>query len=112
MAPLGLIADGEGWIVAPFRPSTTLDNLIAVPFAVANHVDDVRVFAGCLTGRRDWPAAPADEVPVPRLAVALAHMELAVDHVGDDAERPRFHCRVLSHRSHAPFAGFNRARGR
>jgi hypothetical protein len=111
MAPLGLIADGERWIVAPFRPSTTLDNLIAVPFAVANHVDDVRVFAGCLTGRRDWPTVPADQVPVPRLATALAHMELAVDRVSDDAERPRFHCRVLGHRSHAPFAGFNRAQG-
>jgi hypothetical protein len=109
MAPLGLIADGERWIVAPFRPSTTLDNLTAVPFAVANHTDDVRVFAGCLTGRRDWPTVPGDEVPVPRLAAALSHMELAVDHVSDDAERPRFHCRVLGHRSHAPFAGFNRA---
>ncbi|MGD8691683.1 MAG: DUF447 family protein, partial [Methyloceanibacter sp.] len=27
MAPLGLIQDREGWIIAPFRPSTTLDNL-------------------------------------------------------------------------------------
>jgi hypothetical protein len=109
IAPLGLIADGEGWIIAPFRPSTTLDNLATMPFAVANHTDDVRVFAGCLTGRRDWPTVAAGEVPVPRLAAALAHMELAVDHVSHDAERPRFHCRVLSHRSHAPFAGFNRA---
>ena len=29
IAPLGIIADGEGWIIAPFRPSTTLDNLRA-----------------------------------------------------------------------------------
>ena len=55
LAPLGLIADGESWIIAPFRPSTTLENLRAVPYAVANATDDVRVFAGCLTGRRDWP---------------------------------------------------------
>lgn len=109
IAPLGLIADGEGWIIAPFRPSTTLDNLRAVPFAVANHTDDVRVFAGCLTGRRDWPTAPAEQVPVPRLAAVLAHMELAVDHVSEDAERPKFHCRTLCRTAHAPFAGFNRA---
>jgi hypothetical protein len=111
IAPLGLIADGDGWIIAPFRPSTTLDNLAAVPFAVANHTDDVRVFAGCLTGRRDWPTLSAGEFPVPRLAVALAHTELAVDRVSEDAERPRFHCRVLRHLSHTPFAGFNRAQG-
>jgi uncharacterized protein len=109
VAPLGLIADGDGWIVAPFRPSTTLDNLRAVPFAVASHTDDVRVFAGCLTGRRDWPTVAAEAVPVPRLAGALAHLELAVDHVDEDNERPRFHCRVIRQEAHAPFPGFNRA---
>src|SRR5215470_4020633 len=67
IAPIGIIADGLGWIVAPFRPSTTLDNLRAVPFAVANFTDDVRIFAGCLTGRDAWPTTAADVVPVPRL---------------------------------------------
>src|SRR5580698_2495607 len=94
IAPLGIIADGGRWILAPFRPSKTLDNLRAVPFAVANHTDDVRVFAGCLTGRRDWRTVPAQDVPVPRLAEALAHAELAVTRVTEDAQRPRFHCRV------------------
>jgi hypothetical protein len=109
IAPLGLIADGDGWIIAPFRPSTTLDNLNDVPFAVANHTDDVRVFAGCLTGRHDWPTMASEQVPVPRLAAALAHTELAVLRVADDAERPRLHCGVLRRVSHAPFEGFNRA---
>ena len=109
MAPLGLIADGEGWIIAPFRPSKTLDNLRDVPFAVANHTDDVRIFAGCLTGRHQWPTIASDEVPVQRLAGALAHTELAVDCVTEDEERPRFHCRVLRVATHAPFMGFNRA---
>lgn len=110
IAPIGIIADGDGWIIAPFRPSTTLDNLRAVPYAVANYSDDVRVFAGCLTGRLDWPTAPADQVPVPRLAHALAHAELAVAGVMEDEQRPRFHCRVLRVLSHAPFQGFNRAK--
>jgi hypothetical protein len=109
MAPLGLIADGDGWIIAPFHPSKTLDNLRAVPFAVANHTDDVRVFAGCLTGRFRWPMVASEEVPVQRLAGALAHAELAVEWVADDAQRPRFRCRVLRVVSHAPFQGFNRA---
>lgn len=110
IAPIGLIADGAGWIIAPFRPSSTLDNLLAVPFAVANHTDDVRIFAGCLTGRRNWRTVPAQEVPVPRLADALSHAELVVTEVTEDAQRPRFRCRVVRIVSHAPFEGLCRAK--
>ncbi len=98
-----------GWIIAPFRPSTTLDNLLAVPFAVANYVDDARIFAGLVTGRRDWPMASAPQGRPPRLAAALAHAELKVMNVDDHKERPRFHCRVQRVENHAPFNGFNRA---
>jgi uncharacterized protein len=110
IAPIGIIAEGEGWIIAPFRPSTTLDNLLAVPFAVANYSDDVRIFAGCLTGRSSWPTTASDIVPVPRLAGTLAHAELAVTDVIEHEQRPRFHCAVVHQRSHAPFTGFNRAK--
>ena len=110
IAPFGIIADGEEWIIAPFHPSVTIDNLRAVPFAVANYTDDVRIFAGCLTGRREWPTVASDQVPVPRLAGALAHAELAVASVTEDAQRPRFHCRVVHRAAHAPFEGLNRAK--
>jgi hypothetical protein len=109
IAPLGLIAEGEGWILAPFHPSTTLDNLRQAPFAVANFTDDVRVFAGCLTGRRDWPLTPAEVVAAPRLASTLSHLELVVIEAREDQFRPRFVCRVAHRASHAPFEGFNRA---
>jgi len=109
IAPLGIIAEGASWILAPFHPSTTLANLRETPFAVANLTDDVRVFAGCLTGRRDWPLAPATIVSAPRLANANAHLELAVEEVREDAQRPRFVCRVAHRQSHRPFEGFNRA---
>ena len=55
IAPLGLIEDGARWIIAPFKPSKTLDNLRENPFAAASHTDDVRVFAGCVTRRKTWP---------------------------------------------------------
>jgi uncharacterized protein len=110
IAPLGLIADGDRWVIAPFRPSTTLDNLRAVPFAVANYIDDVRIFAGCLTGRRDWPLTKIANFPVPRLEAALTHAEFAVDRVDEHAQRPRFLCRVLRQEQHAPFEGMNRAK--
>jgi len=109
LAPIGLIAEGDGWIIAPFHPSTTLNNLRSVPFAAANFTDDVRVFAGCLTGRSQWPIAACEDIPVARLANALAHAELAVTRVSEDDQRPRFHCRVLHSATHASFRGFNRA---
>lgn len=109
IAPLGLIEDGEGWVIAPFRPSTTLDNLRATPFAVASFTDDVLVFAGCLTGNKNWPTVPAEHIPGAYLQNALAHLELAVEHVEEDELRPRFHCRIVHEANHAPFKGFNRA---
>jgi hypothetical protein len=109
IAPLGLIAEGHHWVIAPFRPSRTLDNLREVPFAVASHTDDVRVFAGCLTGRRDWPTRGADTVPGVVLESAVAHWELGVDHATEDDVRPRFSCRIVHAASHRPWEGFNRA---
>lgn len=109
IAPLGLIQDGDGWIIAPFKPSRTLDNLEANPYAVASHTGDVRVFAGCVTGRRDWPTVSADVVKGVRLRDTVSHWELAVERVTDDAQRPRFHCKVVHTASHSVWSGYNRA---
>jgi hypothetical protein len=109
IAPLGLIQDDSGWIVAPFRPSRTLDNLLVNPFVVASHTDDVRVFAGCITGRRDWPLLPADTVKGVRLESAVSHWELKVDRLTDHEQRPKFHCKLVHSGSHRPWPGFNRA---
>ena len=110
LAPIGLIEDGAGWIIAPFRPSKTGDNLAAMPFAAASFTDDSAIFAGLITGRHDWSLVAAEKVPVPRLACALAHAELRVTRLEEDVTRPRFHCEVLHRAQHAPFEGFNRAR--
>lgn len=110
IAPLGIIQERDGWVIAPFRPSTTLDNLAEVPVAVANYTDDVRIFAGCLTGRKDWPTVPLSGFPVPRLDAALAHSVLQVIDITDDGIRPRHFCRVVSEAGHAPYTGMNRAR--
>jgi uncharacterized protein len=110
VAPLGIIAEKDGWIIAPFRPSATLDNLAEVPVAVANYTDDARIFAGCLTGRKDWATVPVERCPVPRLEAALAHSVLEVASVDDDGVRPRHFCRVVSEETHAPFTGLNRAK--
>ena len=109
IAPLGLIEEGEHLVIAPFRPSLTLDNLRANPYAVANYTDDVLVFAGCLTGRRDWPTRPATHIPGAVLEQTLAHAELEVVAVTEDDLRPRFRCMIVHEAMHRPFHGFNRA---
>ena len=109
IAPMGVIWRDDHPILAPFRPSTTLDNLVHGSCAVINHTDDVRVFAGCLIGRRDWPVRPAERIAGKILADALTHQELIVERVEEDAVRPRFHCRVVHEAAHGAFRGFNRA---
>jgi hypothetical protein len=109
IAPMGVIWQEGVPVLAPFRPSRTLDNLREHPFAVINHTDDVRLFAGCLTGRRDWPVKRAERIDGVMLADPLSHQELEVAVFEDDAVRPRFRCRVVHEASHRLFRGFNRA---
>jgi hypothetical protein len=109
IAPYGLIADGDGWVLAPFRPSPAIANLTENPFAVASSPRDIRVIAGCVTGRRDWPTETAERVPARRLADAHAHLELAVDGVEEHELRPRFRCRVVAEITVRPWRGYNRA---
>jgi uncharacterized protein len=109
IAPMGVHRRGAFIVIAPFRPSRTLDNLLVIRSAVVNYTDDVRIFAGCLTGRRDWPTVPATRVAIPRLADALAHTELELASVEDDPVRPHLICRPLGEFNHRPFQGFNRA---
>jgi len=109
IAPMG-VREVEGRVVlAPFRPSTTLENVLATQCAVVNLTDDVRVFAGCLTARREWPTMSCERIDCVRLDGALAHRELRLAWVEDEQQRPRLHMDVALERTHAPFRGFNRA---
>lgn len=110
IAPLGVIVEAPFLVIAPFQPSTTLDNLRRHPFACVNYTNDMRVFAGCVSRRRrSWPVVPAARIDGWRLTAALAHTEVEVAEIVEDAQRPRFRCRELHEAAHAPFLGLNRA---
>lgn len=109
IAPMGIRCEDGLILLAPFRPSTTLDNLQRHGQVVINLTDDVRVFAGCLTGRRDWPVKKAEKIDGWVLENALSHRELSVERIEDDELRPKFYCREVHQTTHAPFMGFNRA---
>lgn len=110
IAPMG-VQDGEGerLVLAPFRPSRSLDNMLRERCAVINCSDDVRIFAGCLTGRHDFPVCAARAVPGFHLQEALSHTEVEIEHIETDELRPRLYCRAVYQATHAPFSGFNRA---
>ena len=109
VAPMGVRYPAGQVVLMPFKPSTTLDNVLATEHAVLNLVTDSRVFAGCVTGRRSWPTVPADKIAGVRLVHALAHVELALQQHLDDAQRPVLRMARVYEASHAPFMGLNRA---
>ena len=109
LAPMGIHRVGEDIIILPFRPSTTLNNLLETKVAVLNYCDDVRIFAGCLTGRRNWSLVAADLIKGQVIAGTLAHTELELLRVEDDPTRPKLFCKAVHTVNHAPFKGFNRA---
>lgn len=109
IVPMGYREEGPYIVLAPFRPSTTLENLERARQAVISLTDNVAILAGCLTGRHDWPTLPARHIDGARLGDALAHLELAVDRIEADEQRPRFICAVRHRETHGAFKGFNRA---
>tara|TARA_R110002049_G_scaffold13509_2_gene58598 strand:- start:233176 stop:233754 length:579 start_codon:yes stop_codon:yes gene_type:complete len=109
IAPMGVHETDRGLMLAPFKPSATLNNLVREGTATVNYPDDVRIFAGCLTGRRDWPTSPTDVIRGIRLQECLAHTEIKVHSHEDHEQRPKFYCDVVHEQSHKAYHGYNRA---
>ncbi len=109
VTPFGVRFEGGHVIIAPYKPSTTLNNILATKFAVMNMTDDVRVFAGALTGRTEWSLLPVSNNAGYRLAGCLAHTVLELIEVRVDAERPQLLMKAIASENHQSFQGFNRA---
>jgi hypothetical protein len=109
VAPMGVRYADEQVVLMPFKPSTTLANVLATRHAVLNATTDVRVFAGCVTGRRDWPLVPAQRIAGMRLAHSLSHVELELLRFDDDETRPVLTMAPVASARHGDFRGLNRA---
>lgn len=110
LAPMGVRYRGdERVLLMPFKPSTTLDNILATGVAGLNILTDTRIFAGCVTGRREWPVMAMERLGGVRLQAALRHQELQLESVSDDAQRPVLTLQAVHTAEHAPFLGLNRA---
>lgn len=109
IAPMGVHSHDAELVIMAFRPNLTLDNMLETGVAAINYCDDVRIFAGCLTGRRDWPLLATTKISGFYLADTLAHTEIEVIRFEDDPQRPKLFCKAVHTVNHQPFQGFNRA---
>lgn len=109
VTPFGVQMQDGLVVISPYKPSTTLENILTTGHAVLNLTDDVRVFAGALTGRKVWHLTSAEKLHAFRLADTLAHKELKLVKIEDDELRPQLLMQVVYEAQHAPFQGFNRA---
>ncbi len=109
VTPFGVRMQEDLVVISPFKPSATLENILATEQAVVNITDDVRVFSGALTGRKIWDLVPTDKIAGFRLADVLVHKELKLVKVQDDNVRPQLFLEVVHEVQHQPFQGFNRA---
>ena len=107
IAPFGMRERGELLLIAPFRPSASLDNLMSGRPATVNTTDDVRVFAGALTGRRQWAVNKLEGAWI--LPSALSYQSLKLAKVEEDEQRPHLYFEVKKEGSLRPFQGYNRA---
>ena len=110
ITPFGVRFEGENIIISPYKPSATLNNILATKCAVMNMTDDVRVFAGALTGHTSWSLIPVvGAYTAYRLADCLAHTVLQLIAVRDDETRPQLVMQAVCSENHRLFQGFNRA---
>lgn len=109
VTPFGVRYEGDNILISPYKPSTTLTNILSSKHAVMNITDDVRVFAAALTNRQAWVLQQANQVKGFRLADSLQHVELVLIEVRDDAVRPQLVMQKIYSESHRPSSGFNRA---
>lgn len=108
-APMGISEVNGHFHIKPFKPSATYNNLTRHRQCTINYADDVRIFAGAVTGHRQWPVERCQQIDGYYLQQALSHSELKIVRVDDDSPRACFYGQVINEVTHAPFRGFNRA---
>jgi hypothetical protein len=111
IAPMGIRFIDKQVIISPFKPSTTLNNIIENNIATINFIDDVRVFAGIVSRhKKDWElSARTDLEIVPNLTLTNTFYNVTVNEYQEDDKRPNIICDIKNSKIIKPFLGFNRA---
>jgi hypothetical protein len=110
-APMGVEWGEEQIVLKPYQETTTFRNLLVVPEAVVNLVDDVLFFVRGALGSPTFPSGPATMVRGVVLDAACSWRELRIHESETSEARARFVCDVVHCGVRREFLGFNRARG-
>ena len=108
IAPFGIQWREGNIIISPYRPSTTLQNILETGYAVLNLTDDVRIFAAAIA-KKQKSFATLPVLQGVRLKESLAHHVLKLARIEEDELRPELTMTVLESATHGAFMGFNRA---
>lgn len=109
IAPFGVQWHDGAVMIAPFRPSTTLQNIEATGTAVLNLTDDVRVFAAAIAKKTPFEVSAVPGFQGVRLPHCLAYHALRLQQIDDDPQRPKLWFKVEHSVQQGLFMGFNRA---
>ena len=111
VSPLGVYIDDKTLKLRPFKPSKSLENIIRNGSGVINYVDDVRIFASCITNRKiQINFEKVSKIDCSRIENAISHTEFVVKDIKDHNERPTIICNPINEETHKMFYGFNRAK--
>ncbi len=109
IAPMGITKKNDLIVLKPFKPSLSLDNILNSKTAVLNVIDDVRVFAGCVTGRKKFNLKPLELNIGFRLEHSVSYSLLSLIKFIDDDSRPQLIMKEEKTWQNNTFAGLNRA---
>jgi hypothetical protein len=111
MSPLGVYINGDSFSIKPFKPSLSLENILRNKSGVINYVDDVRIFASCITKRNvKVDFVETSKINCSRIKNAVSHTEFIVEEIIEDKLRPTLFCRPVNEEIHKMYYGFNRAK--
>ena len=111
VSPLGVYIDDKILKLKPFKPSKSLENILRNESGVINYVDDVRIFASCITNKEiQINFKKVSKIDCSRIEKAISHTEFIVKDIKDDNQRPTIICEPINEETHKMFYGFNRAK--
>ena len=111
VSPLGVYVEDNLIKLRPFKPSLSLENIIRNKSGVINYIDDVKIFASCITKKNiDIEFVKVKKINCSRIKNAISHTEFKVEKIEDDDKRPTIICSPVNEETHQIFYGFNRAK--
>ena len=111
VSPLGIYIDNTKLKIRPFKPSASLDNILRNRSGVINYIDDVRIFAACITKTNiNIEFELAKKIDCSRIKNAISHTEFIIDEIENDSDRPTIICKPINEEMHNFYYGLNRAK--